>query len=247
MSEAVLFFTTCALTVGGIPPAGLRLPQGPGVMEASSSALSNAIHPIPREVVKMGRMNPPGHVSASTDDRGSRKGLFTRGLTSGRLKLVEVRLSLSVKNAGAWQLVLFSPSYVFSCWKRWNKMCCSFLMTVFPKMRNCSYLFKILRGQEKRKRERIKISDQVNKEKMEKGKAWRKLWEKTQNTWNKSENLEGSTFFWLNCVCVMKTSISVLLKSSYHQKESSALGYMNVLIYLYFRNIISIFFPALEG
>lgn len=45
----------------------------------------------------------------------------------------------------------------------------------------------------------------------------------------------------------MKTSISVLLKSSYHQKESSALGYMNVLIYLYFRNIISIFFPALEG
>lgn len=68
-------------------------------------------------------------------------------------------------------------------------------MTVFPKMRNCSYLFKILRGQEKRKRERIKISDQVNKEKMEKGKAWRKLWEETQNTWNKSENLEGSTFF----------------------------------------------------
>lgn len=97
MSEAVLFFTTCALTVGGIPPAGLRLPQGPGVMEASSSALSNAIHPIPREVVKMGRMNPPGHVSASTDDRGSRKGLFTRGLTSGRLKLVEVSLSFCKK------------------------------------------------------------------------------------------------------------------------------------------------------
>lgn len=29
----------------------------------------------------------------------------------------------------------------------------------------------------------------------------------------------------------MKTSISIPLKSSYHQKEFTALGYMNVLIY----------------
>lgn len=52
-------------------------------------------------------------------------------------------------------------------------------MTVFPKTTYWGYLFKVLSGRGKRKRERIKISDQGNKERIEKRKAWRKTWEET--------------------------------------------------------------------
>lgn len=52
-------------------------------------------------------------------------------------------------------------------------------MTVFPITTNCDYLFEVLSSRGKRKRERIKISDQGNKERMEKEKAWRITWEET--------------------------------------------------------------------
>lgn len=139
MSEAVLFSSACAFTVGVIPSARLQLPQGPGVMGASSSsslpALAELIHPILGEVTQIiGRMNSPGHVSVSADDKGNSKGWLTRCLTSGRLKLVETRLSLYKKCQGMAAIFFFF--FMFSCWKYGNKMCCSFLMTVFPKTRN---------------------------------------------------------------------------------------------------------------
>lgn len=53
------------------------------------------IHPILGEVTQIVvRMNSPGLVSVSADDKGNPKGWLTRCLTSGRLKLVETRLSL---------------------------------------------------------------------------------------------------------------------------------------------------------
>lgn len=112
MSEAVLFSSACAFTVGVIPSARLQLPQGPGVMGASSSsslpALAELIHPILGEVTQIiGRMNSPGHVSVSADDKGNSKGWLTRCLTSGRLKLVETRLSLYKKCQGMAAIFFF--------------------------------------------------------------------------------------------------------------------------------------------
>lgn len=92
------------------------------------------IHPILGEVTQIVvRMNSPGLVSVSADDKGNPKGWLTRCLTSGRLKLVEMRLSLYKKCQGMAAIFFF---FMFSCWKYGNKMCCSFLMTVFPKTRN---------------------------------------------------------------------------------------------------------------
>lgn len=117
MSETVLFSSACAFTVGVIPSARLQLPQGPGVMGASSSsslpALAELIHPILGKVTQIiGRMNSPGHVSVSADDKGNSKGWLTRCLTSGRLKLVETRLSLYKKCQGMAAIFFFLCSHV---------------------------------------------------------------------------------------------------------------------------------------
>lgn len=123
------------------------------------------IHPILGEVTQIVvRMNSPGLVSVSADDKGNPKGWLTRCLTSGRLKLVETRLSLyKIYQGMAARFFFFF--FMFSCWKYGNKMCCSFLMTVFPKTRNtrvaiCSKFW----GRGKKRRERKNISDR--------GKSW---------------------------------------------------------------------------
>lgn len=55
----------------------------------------------------MGRMNSPGHMPVSIDYRESPKGWLTKCLTPERLKLVEVRLSLSIKKCQSMAASVF--------------------------------------------------------------------------------------------------------------------------------------------